>query len=99
MHFVSEMRECGLLHKTNPSLPFPRLEASLYDDYESFVSLESSVVDDAPLTDLKEVFDPPLTYSPLVAPSSSRCPIVTSTHDSALLVPLPFSSMHRVRDG
>ena len=32
MHFVSEMTECGLLHETNTCLPFPRLEANLYDD-------------------------------------------------------------------
>jgi len=33
-HFVSKMREFGLLHNTNPSLLIPRLESSLYDDYE-----------------------------------------------------------------
>jgi len=31
-HFLSEMREFGLLYEADPSLPFPRLEASLYDD-------------------------------------------------------------------
>jgi len=51
--FVSEMRESGLMHKTDLSLSFPRLESSLYDDYESFFSLESNVVDDAHLTDLE----------------------------------------------
>jgi len=75
------MREFGLLHETDPSLPIPRLESSLYDDYESSLPLESNIVDDEPLTDLKEVFDPPLTCSPLVAPSSSSTPIVTSTSD------------------
>ena len=44
-----------------------------------------NVVGDAPLTDLEEVFDPPLTYSPVVAPSSSSTPIVISTSDSTLL--------------
>ena len=44
--FVSEMREFGLLHETDPSLPIPTLESSLYDDYESFLPLESNVVDD-----------------------------------------------------
>jgi len=44
-HFVSEMREFDLLSETDPNLPFPRLEASLYDDCESFVPQESNVVD------------------------------------------------------
>ena len=34
-HFVSEMKEFGLLHETDPSLPISRLESSLYDDYKS----------------------------------------------------------------
>jgi len=79
------MREFGLLNETDPSLPIPRLESSLYDDYESFLPLESNIIDGAPLNDLEEVFDPSLTYSPLVAPSSSSTPIVTSTSDSTLL--------------
>ena len=37
--FVSRMKECGLLHETDPSLPCPRLEARLYDDYESSLPL------------------------------------------------------------
>ena len=41
------MNEFGLLHETDPSLPFSRLEASLYDDCESSLPLESNVVDDA----------------------------------------------------
>jgi len=53
MHFVGEMRECGLMHKTIPSLSFPKLEYGLYDDYESFLPLDSNVVDDAHLTELE----------------------------------------------
>jgi len=53
------MREPGLLHEIDPSLPLPRLEANLYDNSESCLLLESNVVDDAPLTDLEEVFDLP----------------------------------------
>ena len=53
------MRECGLLHETDPSLPCPRLGVG---DCESSLLLDSNVVDDAPLTDLGEVFDPPLTH-------------------------------------
>ena len=91
-HFVSEMREFVSLHEIDPSLPIPKLECSLYDDYESSLPLESSVVDDASLTDLEEVFDPPLTYSPLVAPSFSRTPASTSISDLTLFAPpLPLA--------
>ena len=38
-HFVSEMREFGLLHGIDPSLPIPRLESSIYDDYGSSLLL------------------------------------------------------------
>ena len=47
-NFVNEMRGFGLLHETGPSVPFAKLEASLYDDFESSLSLESNVVDDVP---------------------------------------------------
>jgi len=91
-HFVSEMREFSLLHEIDPNLPIPRLESNLHDDYASSLSLEYNIVDDAPLTNLEEVFDPPLTYSPLIAPSSSSTPIVTSTNDSTLLnSPFPLA--------
>ena len=70
----------------------PIFESSLYDDYESSLPLESNFVDDAPLTNLEEVFDPPLTYSPLVAPSYSSPPTVTTTSDSTLLdFPFPLA--------
>jgi len=58
-HFLSEMREFGLLHEINPSLPFLRFESSLYDDCESSLPLEHNVVNGAPLTNLEEVFHPP----------------------------------------
>ena len=86
--FVSEIRECDFLHETNPSLPCPRLGASLHDDYEFFFPLESNVVNDAPLTHLEEVFDP--LY--LLAPSFPIAPIDTSVSDLALLAsPLPLA--------
>ena len=53
------MSEFSLLHETNPRLPFRRLESSLYDDCESSLPLESNVVDDAPSTNLEEVFNLP----------------------------------------
>jgi len=84
-HFVSEIREFGLLHETDSSLPIPRLECSLYDDYGSSLPLESNVVDDAPLPDAEEVFHPPLTSIPFVAPSFSSTPIATSDSDSTFL--------------
>jgi len=44
------------------------------------------------LADLEEVFDPPLTFSSLVAPSCSSSPIVTTTSDSTLLdFPFPLA--------
>jgi len=67
--------DCGPLHETNPSLPFSKLKASLYDDCDSSLPLESNFVYNTPLTDLEEAFDPPLTsLPPLVALSSSRTP-------------------------
>jgi len=91
-HFVSEMRECGLLHETNPNLPFSKLESSLYEDCESSLPLKFNGVDDAPLTNLEEVFDPSLTSLPFVAPSFSSTPIDTSVSDSILLAsPLPLA--------
>jgi len=79
------MREFGLLHETDYSLPFPRLEASLYDDCESFLPLEFNVIDDATLTDLEEVVDPPLTLLPFVAPSFYSTHMDTSVSDLTLL--------------
>jgi len=90
--FVSRMRECGLLHETDPSLRCPSLEARLYDNCKSSLSLESNIVDDAHLTDLGEAFDPPLTPLTFVAPSFSSTPIDTSVSYSFLLAsPLPLA--------
>ena len=61
------MREFRLLDDTDSSLRIPRLESSLYDNCESSLPLESNVVDDAPSTNLKEVFNPPFTSLPLIA--------------------------------
>ena len=84
-HFLSEMRKCGLLHETDPSLPSLRLKSSLYDDCKSSLPLKSNIVDDAPSTDLEEVFDHPLTSLTLVAPSFFSAPMDTSVSDLALL--------------
>ena len=64
--FVSEMRECGLLHEIDHNLASPRLEASLYEDCESSLPLESSFADDIPYTDLEEAPDSPLTLHHLL---------------------------------
>ena len=90
MRLVSEMRECGLFHETDPNLGSARLEFSLYEDCKSSFPLESSFVDDIPYTDLEEAPDPPLTSSSLVAPSSTSTPIGTTV--SALT--LHASSLH-----
>jgi len=84
------MREFSLLHEIDPSLPIPRLESNLHDDYPSFLPLESNVVDDGPLPDLEEVFALPLTFLPLVAPSFSSTSVATSVCDLTFLTsPLP----------
>ena len=79
------MREFSLLHEIDPSLPIPRLESNLHDDYASSLPLESNVVDDAPFPDLEEVFAPPVPFLPLVAPSFSSTPVATSVCDSTFL--------------
>ena len=61
--FVGKMRECGLLHETDPSSSSPRLEISLYDDYESSLSLEPDFMAHTPLSGLEEVIDPPFILS------------------------------------
>jgi len=68
------MKEIGLFYETDPRLPSPKLEPSLFDDYESSLPLESNFVDNAPLTNLEEVFDAPLTSFSFVALSSSNTP-------------------------
>ena len=91
-HFVSEIREFSLLHEIDPSLPIPRLKSSLYDDCESSLPLASNIVDDAPLINLKEVFDPHLTSLSFVAPSFSSTLTDTGINDLTLLAcPLPLT--------
>ena len=68
------MRECGLLHETNPSPSSPRLEVSLYDDYKSSLPSKSDFMVALSLTTLEEVIDPHLTSLPFVAPSLSSTP-------------------------
>ena len=81
-----------MFHETNPSLPIPRLESSLYDVFEFALFLEYNDVDDAPLTDLQEVFSPPLTCLPLVVPSFSSIAVAMSVRDVTLLTsPFPLA--------
>ena len=81
------MRECGLLHVTDPSLSSPRLEFSLYDDYESTLPLEPDFMVNSPLTDLRE------TSLPFAAPSLPS--ILRDTTEGVLHLlsssPLPFA--------
>jgi len=96
-HFVSEIRKCGVLHGTDPSLSFPRLWASSYDDCESFIPLESNLVDDTPSTDPEEALDPPLTSSSLVAPPSASTPIGTTVSALTFLAyPNPLAQCTRL---
>ena len=86
------MRECNLLHKTDPSPSSPRLEVSLYDDCKSSFPLEPDFVVDLPLTNLEEVINPLLTSLPFVAPSLSSTPRDTTKGVLCLLsFPLPLA--------
>ena len=58
--FVNAQREYDLSPETDLSSSAPRLDVNLCDDGASFPPLESG---------LEDVLDPPLTTSPLVAPS------------------------------
>jgi len=98
MHFVSQMRECGLLHETDHSQSSPTLEISLYDDYEYFLPIEPDFIVDTPSIGLEEVIDAPLISLPFVAPSLFSTPGDTTTGDLTCFS-LPFSSVHGVRDG
>jgi len=84
-HVISEMMAFGLLNETDPSIPSPRFDASLYNDCESFLPLESNIIDDTTLTDLEEAFDLSLTSLPFVAPFFSSTPMDTSVSDLILL--------------
>jgi len=96
-HFVSKMRECPLVIR--PNLVCPSLDLRLV--FVMIVSLpfplESNVVDDPPLTNLKEVFHPSITSLPLVASSFSSTLIATSVRDLTLLAsPLPLAHCMRL---
>ena len=93
------MREFGLLYETDPSPPIPRLKSSLFDDCESSLSLESNVVNDAPSTDLKQVFDPPLTSLPFVTLSFSTTPVATVSDLSLLASALPLAQYTELEKG
>ena len=47
--FVGKVREYDLLHENNPSPSSPRLEVSLFDDYESSLPLEPNFMINSPL--------------------------------------------------
>ena len=74
-----------------PTIVYLSLNLRLVSNgYESFLPLESNVVDDTPLIELEEVFDAPLTSSSFVALSFSSTPMDTSVTDLILLA----SSLH-----
>ena len=98
--FVSEMRECGLLHEIDPNLASPRLEVSLCEYCESSLPLESSFVDDIPHNNLEEAPDPLLTFSSPVAPSSTSTPIGTTVSTLTLHAsPFPLAQHTRLEMG
>ena len=59
---------------------------NLHDNCESFLPIELNVATDAPLTDLEEMFDPPLTSLPNVTPSFLNTPMHTSVSDLPLVL-------------
>ena len=61
---------------------------NLHDNYESSILLELNVVNDAPLTGLQEMFDPPLTSLLTVAPSFLNTPMDTSVSNLPLVASL-----------
>jgi len=86
------MKECGILHETDPSLPSFRLKVNFYDDCESFPVLESNFVGDASSTDQEDVFDPPLISLLFVVPSFSSTPLDIIISDLTLLAfPIPLA--------
>ena len=62
--FLDEIRQFGLLSGIERSLLFLRLKAGFYDDCKSSILLETDFVDDAPLTDLREMLDPLMPFKP-----------------------------------
>ena len=97
IYFVSDMRECGLLHGTNPNLTSPKLAVNLYEDCEFSLPLELSFVDDIPYINLEEAPALILTSSSLVAPSFTSTLIGTTV--SALTLhasPLPLAQCTRL---
>jgi len=56
--------ECGALHKTNPYLPFPILEANLYDDCVPSLPIETNFIVDAPSTKLYYLRTNPYHFAP-----------------------------------
>ena len=90
--FLGEMRECSLLLETDPSPSSPRLEFSLYDDYEFSLPLEPNITVDSPLIGLEKVTDPPLLSSPFVTTPLSSTPRNSTEGVLSLLSPtLPFA--------
>jgi len=61
---------------------------NLHDNCKFSLALDLNVLKDAPLTDLEEMFDPPLTLSPIVSPSFLNTPTDTSVNDLPLLTSL-----------
>ena len=79
------MTKFGPSSDTDPSLLSLIHEASLYDDCEFSLHLESNFVDDADSTGLEEVFDPPLTSSPFITSSYFSTPMESSVSNLNLL--------------
>ena len=65
------------MYETNPSLSSLKVSTNFCDYCDSYLPIEPDSTIDTPLTDLEEVFNPPLTSLTFVVPSFSSTPIVT----------------------
>jgi len=75
-NFANKMREYDLSHETDLRFSSPKVDVCLYDNDAPFSPLESK---------LEAVLGPPLTTSPLVAPSSTS----TSKDNTLLIMTFP----------
>ena len=99
--FVGTIRESGPLNETDPSSFYPRLEVNPYDDYESFLFLESYFMVDSLLTGIGEVINLPLISLVIVAPSLPSTPRDTTEGVFRLLSSslLPLAQCTRLEIG
>ena len=89
--FENSLREYDLSHEADLRFSSARLDVNMCDDGMSFPPPESG---------LEEVLDPPLTISPIVAPSSLSTPRDTTEGALSLTIsPLPLAQCTELKVG